>query len=101
MSAGTRLRSVVDATEVVIVRPADGAELCCGGLAMVPMDAARTVAAVAAVSDASGVGTALGKRYVDPETGLEVLCTKAGSVDLSVAGRPLKVKTAKPLPSSD
>ena len=43
----------------------------------------------------------LGKRYVDDESDIEVLCTKAGDGALAVDGRPLVLKTAKPLPSSD
>jgi hypothetical protein len=46
-------------------------------------------------------GTVLGKRYVDDEGSLEVLCTKAGAGSLSVDSRPLTLKDAKPLPSSD
>ncbi len=46
-------------------------------------------------------GTEIGKRYVDEETQVEVLCTKAGSGSLTVDGRPLVIKGAKPLPASD
>jgi len=45
--------------------------------------------------------TRLGKRYEDADTGLEVLCTKAGKGSLSLNGRALPVKAPKPLPSSD
>ena len=43
----------------------------------------------------------LGKRYVDEDDTLEVLCTKPGAGTLAVGGRPLVLKSAKPLPSSD
>lgn len=46
-------------------------------------------------------GTLLGKRYVDEDSNLEVLCTKAGSGPLSVGKVPMQRKDAKPLPSSD
>ena len=46
-------------------------------------------------------GTEVGKRYVDEETGTELLCTRAGSGSLSMDGRPLMLKGAKPLPASD
>jgi len=46
-------------------------------------------------------GTLLGKRYADGDTGLELLCTKAGEGSLSLGGTPLALKEAKPLPSSD
>jgi hypothetical protein len=46
-------------------------------------------------------GTLLGKRYVDTDQTLEVLCTKPGDGSLSVGDEPLQVKEAKPLPASD
>ncbi|MET0954063.1 MAG: hypothetical protein ABWX57_12285 [Aeromicrobium sp.] len=46
-------------------------------------------------------GSLLGKRYVDPDSGLELLCTKAGEGTLRVDGAALGVKQAKNLPSSD
>jgi hypothetical protein len=45
--------------------------------------------------------TAVGKRFADEESGLEVLCTKAGDGALSIDGTLLPMKGAKPLPSSD
>jgi hypothetical protein len=53
--------------------------------------------------DASGATgeVLLGKRYVDEETGTEVLCSKNGSGFLVLDGRVMEVKQAKPLPSSD
>jgi hypothetical protein len=49
----------------------------------------------------TGDPTLTGKRYADEDLGLELLCTKAGEGWLSVGDRPLLVKGAKPLPSSD
>jgi hypothetical protein len=46
-------------------------------------------------------GIQVGKRYLDDETGLEVLCSKAGAGSLSLNGKPLAQKEAKKLPSSD
>jgi hypothetical protein len=97
---GVRLRSAVDATEVVVVRARpDAIDLCCGGHPML---------AIGEEGDASGVvqpgfdeGTLIGKRYADEELGLELLCTKPGAGSLSVAHTLLPVKGAKPLPSSD
>jgi hypothetical protein len=43
----------------------------------------------------------LGKRYHDPASGLEVLCTHAGAGVLAVDSRPMELKTAKALPASD
>ncbi|EHI12151.1 hypothetical protein [Mycolicibacterium thermoresistibile] len=99
LKAGMRLRSAVCATEVVIVRtPADAVDLRCGGAPMLPLEAER-----AGGEPAPGFagGTVLGKRYADPDLGLEVLCTKAGDGSLSVGDRPLALKTVTPLPASD
>ena len=46
-------------------------------------------------------GTLIGKRYMDAETGLEVLGSKAGKGSLSADGRLLLPKEPKPLPASD
>jgi hypothetical protein len=43
----------------------------------------------------------LGKRYVDNDTGLEVLCTKAGPGVLTAEGRELIIKAPAALPASD
>ncbi len=101
MKAGSRWRSAVDTTEVIVVKaPADDLELECGGAAMV--EAADAGAPSGSVDPAHNAGTQLGKRYVDDgDAGLEVLCTKAGPGSLAVDGRALVLKEAKPLPSSD
>ncbi len=46
-------------------------------------------------------GTLLGKRYVDADDSVELLCVKAGAGSLSVNGVALTTKDATPLPSSD
>jgi hypothetical protein len=43
----------------------------------------------------------MGKRFSDPETGAEILCTKAGAGSLSIGGRPITAQDAKKLPASD
>jgi hypothetical protein len=99
LKAGSRWRSTVDTTEVIVVRaPAQDVSLQCGGAPMV--DPAAEVAA-GTIDPAHAEGNQLGKRYVDDEVGLEVLCTKAGQGSLAVDGRRLGLKEAKPLPSSD
>lgn len=100
MKAGTRLRSSVCDTNVVIVRSPGEIAIECGGHPMV--DAKSPAEAPAAIPDAAASdGTVVGKRYEDTETGAEVLCVKAGVGSLSIEGRPLTLKTAKALPSSD
>jgi hypothetical protein len=99
LKAGTRLQSSVCSTEVIVVRPpSTPVDLRCGGIPMRPVG---DPAASAPLDSASGGGTLLGKRYSDPASGLELLCTKAGEGSLSVASEPLELKNAKPLPSSD
>jgi hypothetical protein len=98
LKPGSRLRSAVCSTEVVVVRAAP-VELRCGGRTMVPADEAGVGNAVQ--NEAPAEGTRLGKRYADPESGLEVLCTKAGKGSLTLGDAPLLVKDARPLPSSD
>ena len=101
---GSRLKSVVCDTQVIVVRgPSEAQEivLCCGGQPMVALEAE----AEAGAADGLGLdpeqadGTLLGKRYVYED--LEVLCTKAGKGSLSVGGVRLPLKEAKPLPASD
>ncbi len=99
LTAGSRWRSSVSETEVVVVRPAEGHhQLGCGGAAMVPVG---TEAVGGTVDPALAEPTLLGKRYEDDVSGLEVLCSKAGDGALTIDGRVLAVKSAKPLPSSD
>ena len=43
----------------------------------------------------------LGKRYVCEGCGVEVLCNKGGTGSLTCCDREMKLKEAKPLPSSD
>ena len=97
MTAGRRLRSTVCATEVIVVRAPDvPVDISCGGYTMTsgPGQSGR----LAAGHDG---GTLLGKRYVDEQTGLEVLCTKPGAGGLAADGRPLTIKAPKALPASD
>ncbi|HZJ27709.1 MAG TPA: hypothetical protein VFF40_11980 [Acidimicrobiia bacterium] len=103
LEPGTKLASVVCATEVVVIRaPSQPVEITCGGVAMVPADGpdahSGTLGADATDSDNP---TLLGKRYASDETGLELLCAKAGDGSLACNGTPLPIKGAKPLPSSD
>ncbi len=99
LKAGTRLRSVTDACEVVVVKaPGEPVDLRAGGHPLVAIDAEVTPAAVEAGFDG---GTQLGKRYADEALGLELLCTKAGEGALSIGETLLEVKGAKPLPASD
>ena len=99
LKAGARLRSAVDACEVVVVKaPADPVDLRCGGHAFLSADAGPASESIVAGFEGP---TQLGKRYSDDELGLELLCTKAGEGAISVGETILTVKGAKPLPASD
>ena len=99
IKTGTRLKSQVCDTEIIVVKSGDGLDdLRAGG---VPMRELGADAATDAVLDPKFAdGNVMGKRYVDP-AGAEVLVTKAGSGTLSVGDVPLSIKEAKPLPASD
>lgn len=100
LKAGTRMRSAVGTTEVVLVAvPAKDLELTCGGAPMIGISE-EPPAGLSISADASG-GTQIGKRYVDASGALEVLCTKPGEGSLAADGAALTPRTAKALPSSD
>ncbi len=65
---------------------------------MVP---AGTEVVPVALDGAFAEGSVLGKRYADETTGAELLCVKPGDGSLSIDGRLLPQKGAKPLPASD
>jgi hypothetical protein len=97
---GQKLHSAVCDAQLVVVRaPATEVEVGCGGSPL--LDDGEDGAAAAALDASLGDGPLLGKRYADDEVGLELLCTRPGQGALTVDGRPLLVKGAKPLPSSD
>jgi hypothetical protein len=96
MKSGTKLKSAVCDTEVMVIR---GAEVVveCGGAPMAPERPAER----GAIAPAFAQGTFIGKRYVDAAGTLELLCVKPGKGSLSIGGVPLQLKDAKPLPASD
>jgi hypothetical protein len=99
LKPGSRLQSAVCDTQVIVVRaPKDDVDLRCGGQPLVSQGGPRSDQGPDAAHSA---GSAMGKRYADEELGLEVLITKAGAGSLSIGDRPLGLKEAKPLPSSD
>ena len=100
LRSGQKLHSAVCDAQVVVVRaPADDVELSCGGA---PLLAEGEDAPGGAELDASlGEAVKVGKRYADEGTGLEVLCTRTGAGALTVGGRLVPMKGAKPLPASD
>lgn len=94
LQVGSRLRCPRSQCEVIVLKgTASDEPLLCGGSAM-------TTDGVTG-EGADGPLIALGKRYVDNDAGIEVLCTKAGPGPLTFEGRELVIKAANALPSSD
>src|SRR5262245_2048735 len=97
LKPGTKLRSAVCTTTVVVVRAsAHDVELRCGGEAMVPADSSTDDRVVPL-----GSPIAVGKRFRDAESGLEILCTRSGIGPLQVDDRILDATEPRPLPASD
>jgi hypothetical protein len=96
MKAGSKLKSSVCDTEVMVIKAADVAVECGGA----PMGEDKPTTK-GAINPSFAEGTKMGKRYVNAAGTLELLCIKAGQGSLSVDGAALTLKDAKPLPSSD
>lgn len=98
LKAGTRLKSAVCATEAIVVKASGGdVDITCGGVSMV---AAGTEGSGDPVADLMS-GSAMGKRYVDADETVEVLCTKPGDGSIGIGATALELKEAKALPASD
>ena len=96
MKPGTKLKSAVDDTEVMVIRAGEGT-LECGGS---PMGESKPETP-GELDTALSSGTLMGKRYVDAAGTFELLCVKPGKGTLTVNGTPLQLKDANPLPASD
>ena len=100
LKPGTRLFGAACTSEFIVVKaPAEPVDLRIGGHP-----------ALTSVDDRSGgleVTTdpddkpAMGKRYVDDDETIEVLCTKPGDGGVSIGATSLQLKDAKALPASD
>ena len=98
LKAGLRLKSAVCDAEIMIVKAGGEATLSCGGAPMLAGDESR--AGAEPVADQMD-GCQVGKRYVNDDQSLEVLCVKAGAGSLAANDTALAIKDAKKLPSSD
>ena len=96
MKPGTKLKSAVCDSEVMVIRCGEGS-IECGGSAM----GETKPDSPGALSEEHSGGTLMGKRYVDADGKFELLCVKPGKGSLAVNGKPLSIKDAKPLPASD
>lgn len=97
MKAGTKLKSAVCDTEVMIIKTGPDSVFACGGA---PMVADRS-GDPGTIDPAFAEGTKMGKRYTDAAGTVELLCIKPGAGSLSLDGVALQLKDAKPLPASD
>ncbi|SER08438.1 hypothetical protein SAMN04488038_11590 [Solimonas aquatica] len=95
MKPGIKLKSTVCDTEVMVIRGSN-VVVECGGAPMSEKPGERGT-----LNPGFAEGSKIGKRYVDSAGNIELLCVKAGQGSLSIAGAPLQLKEAKPLPSSD
>lgn len=99
LKPGARFKSAVCDTQIMVVKaPAGEYALSCGGAEMIAPAAATNGAALDPTLAGS---TLIGKRYVNADESLELLCTKGGQGSLALDGVALEVKQAKQLPSSD
>ena len=94
---GLRLASAVCDAEVMVIKAPAGADLTCGGVAMAEAGAQSGGSAV----EDHMHGCVIGKRYVNADESLEVLCVKAGDGSVGSGGELLMTKDTKKLPSSD
>jgi hypothetical protein len=100
LKVGTRLRSAVCTTEVIVVRaPKEDVDLTCGGATMLAQGQEAPEGTTLDASQAGG--SPVGKRFAVDELGLELLVTKGGDGTLCANGEPVPQKEAKALPSSD
>ncbi|HEY5646387.1 MAG TPA: hypothetical protein VIS76_10620 [Pseudomonadales bacterium] len=99
LKPGLRLKSAVCDAEVMVVKAAGGGSISCGGAPMLAPGEAASAGASAAEDQLAGCQ--VGKRYVNDDQSVEVLCVKAGKGSLGLDGAPLVLKEAKKLPSSD
>jgi hypothetical protein len=96
---GMRLSSQVCETEMVVVKGGGDHTVECGGVPVVPVN--DPAAHHGGLSEEFAGGTLLGKRYIDSDETVEILCTKSGAGSLSFDSQLLILKESKPLPSSD
>jgi len=98
LKAGGRFKSAVCDTQVMVIKAPPGEfSLACGGVDMVT----PTGVGSGELDPALAGETLIGKRYVNADESLELLCTKGGRGTLTLDGTPLEIKQAKQLPSSD
>ena len=98
LKPGLRLKSAVCDGEAMIVKAID-VMLTCGGAPMLPVD--ETAGNNVEPDPEHMYKCLIGKRYVNQDGTLEVLCVKSGEGSFGYDGQMLMGKETKKLPSSD
>jgi hypothetical protein len=100
LKPGSKIFGAACLTEGIVVRaPKEAIDLQIGGHPALTSAADRS-AGLTVTAGYDG-GSLMGKRYVDADDILELLCTKPGAGSFAVNGAVCDVKGAKALPSSD
>ena len=99
LKPGQRFASAVCTAEFMVIKVDGEPTLTCGGAPLVAAGADPTDGTTADPEQMSGCE--VGKRYVDADDTLELLCVKAGEGTLAAEGTALLIKGSKNLPSSD
>lgn len=94
---GIRLYSTVCDTEIMVIKGMGEESLKCGGVVMATSASQR----VSKFQDDQIQKSLIGKRYINNDGTLEVLCTRPGAGNLTVDNENLIIKQAQALPSSD
>jgi hypothetical protein len=98
IKVGQKLSSNTCDTQVMVIKSPAGEHLLeCGGVEM----SATAAAEKAELNPAQAEGSLVGKRYVNEDESIELLCVKPGKGSLFIDGVALQPKQAKALPSSD
>ena len=99
LKPGSRVFSnACDAEFIAIKAPDEALELTIGGC---PAAAAAAERVRRSVQVGYGGGSRIGKRFVDADGVVELLCIKPGEGVPALGGQPLSVKDSKTLPASD
>ena len=97
LKPGSRVKSSVCEAEVMVVKSTGDADLTCGGSLMT----AEGVDSPEAGNPDQMHGCVIGKRYINQDETIEVLCVKSGDGSLYFDGEELMTKDTKKLPSTD
>ena len=100
LKAGASFKSAVCDTQVMVIKAPPGQfDLRCGGAPMLAAGEAPRPAVP--LHPAFATGTLIGKRYINADESVELLCTKGGGGTLVLNGVRAEIRQAKQLPSSD